>query len=240
MQYTDDRHHLRVQIEAKQCNIPQDELTRMERTLSSLGEEVEDFPTSDLSITVIRHPRSQDFHVEAKLQVPGRSLRTGDTDIYLDSAFDRCTRKLVQKVRDYKAHPDWQAIEQARKEINRNQDVAAPGGTDMGPLGEAVAAGDYQLFRNLLINYESWIRRRVGRWIERYPKAQALVGNGLSVGDLVEEVYLNAFEHYRQRPTEVPFHQWLEQLLDPSLQAMLRHPGEESMNASFARSLRDL
>jgi ribosome-associated translation inhibitor RaiA len=240
MQYSDDRHHLRVQIEAKQCNIPHDQLTRMERTLDSLGEEVEDFPASDLSITVVRHPRSQDFHVEAKLKVPGRSLRTGDTDTYLDSAFDRCTRKLVQKVRDYKANPDRQAIEQARKGINLNQEVAAPEGTDMGPLGEAIAAGDYQVFRNLLISYEDWIRRRVGRWIARYPEAQAQVGNGLLIGDLVEEVYLNAFERYRERPTEVPFHQWLDQLLDPSLQAMLRKPGEEQMNASFARSLREL
>lgn len=240
MQYTDDRYHLRVQIEARQCTIPQDELTRMERTLDALGAEVEDLPASDLSITVIHHPRSQDFHVEARLQVPGRSLRTGDTDAYLDSAFARCTRKLVQKVRDYKANPDRQAIERTIRGINLNQEVAAPEGTDMGPLGEAVAAGDYRTFRNLLIHYEDWIRRRVGRWVQRYPQAEALLGNGLSLGDLVEEVYLNAFERYRQRPTEVPFHLWLEQLLDPSLQALLRNPGEESMNASFARSLRDL
>jgi hypothetical protein len=56
---------------------------------------------------------------------------------------------------------------------------------------------------------------------------------------MVEEVYLHAFEHYPRRPTQVPFHQWLEDLMDPSLKALLRHPDQERENASLARTLRE-
>lgn len=42
-----------------------------------------------------------------------------------------------------------------------------------------------------------------------------------------------------QRPFEVPLHQWLDDLIDPSLKALLRHPEEERENASFARTLRE-
>jgi DNA-directed RNA polymerase specialized sigma24 family protein len=76
--------------------------------------------------------------------------------------------------------------------------------------------------------------------VQRYPHAQARVGDGLAIGDLVEEVYLNAFERFGQRPAgPVSFTEWLEGLIDPSLKALLRHPDRESENASMARTLRD-
>jgi hypothetical protein len=58
------------------------------------------------------------------------------------------------------------------------------------------------------------------------------------LGDLVEEVYLNAFERFAERPTDVPLSGWLEGLIDPSLKALLRHPDEEHENASLARTVR--
>jgi hypothetical protein len=114
----------------------------------------------------------------------------------------------------------------------------APADPDTGILGRAFSAGDYRAFRTALSGYEEWLRKRVGRWIQRYPEAEARLGRGLAIGDMVEEVYLQAFEHYGRRPVAVPFHQWLEDLMDPSLKALLRHPDEERENASLARTLR--
>src|SRR5205085_9646825 len=98
MQYSDDRYHLRVEIQQKGCNIPQDELTRIQQSLQPLGEAVQDFPSSELTINVICHPRSQAYHVEARLKVPGKTHFSSDEDAYLDTAFQRCLRKLVQLV----------------------------------------------------------------------------------------------------------------------------------------------
>ena len=92
MQYTDDRCHMRVEIREKDYRIPEDELGRMQGFLGQLGDQVQDFPSSDLCLHVTHHPRSGDFHVEAKLKVPGKTLFSGDWDPYLDCAFQRCVR----------------------------------------------------------------------------------------------------------------------------------------------------
>jgi hypothetical protein len=124
------------------------------------------------------------------------------------------------------------------RENSLDRDIVAPQDADAGPVGEAFRAGNYRAFRTALAGYEDWVRRRVGRWVQRYPEAEAQLGDGLLIGDLVEEVYLNAFENYGQRPDEVALHQWLDNLIDPSLKALLRNPDEERQNASFARTVR--
>jgi ribosome-associated translation inhibitor RaiA len=239
MQYTDRRHHLRVAIDAKGCDIPADERTRMERTLGPLGEEVRDLQNAELTLGVTYHKQSKTYNVEARLRLPGRSLVTSDRDGYLDSAYQRCVRKLYQLVKAYQEHPDRKAEKAAERRASLDDNVVSPEDPDAGPLLEHVRAGKYMAFRNDLVLYEDFLRKRVGRWIQRYPEAEARVGDGLKIGDLVEEVYLNAFEHFPERPDEVSLSAWLDQLIDPSLKALLRHPDEERENASFARTLRE-
>jgi hypothetical protein len=239
MQYSDDRRRLRVEFRAKEYTIPKDELARMQQSLAPLGEAVQDFPQSDLWVTVVHHPRGGVFHVEAKLKLPGQTLLTGDKDIYLDSAYQRCVRKLVRKVEAYRERPDRAALRAAERRAALDRDVVAPEDPDAGPLAAAARAGDYRAFRTALSGYEEWLRKRVGRWVQRYPEAQAQVGDGLLLGDLIEEVYLNAFEGFARRPTDVRLSGWLDGLIDPSLKEMLRHPDEAKENASLARTLRE-
>jgi len=239
MQYTDDRHHLRVDIQTKQCEVPPDERARLQRELEPLAEAVADFASADLYLEFIHHPRSGQYHVEARLKLPGRTLQTGERDAYLDSAFGRCVRKLVNRVNAYKAHPDEEAVERAGRLAELDREVVAPEDPTDGVAGQAVRDGDYAAFRNALLRYEDWIRLRVGRWVQRYPEAEAHVGRDLRIGDLVEEVYLNAFEQFPRKPQEVSLTTWLDGLLDPSLKAFLRHPGEEAENASMARTVRE-
>src|SRR5262249_22092433 len=184
-------------------SIPEDELARMQASLEPLGEAVRDFPHSDLWFNVVYHPNSRIYHVEAKLKVPGRTFFSGDTDPYLDSAYQRCVRQMVQRLTEYKDHPDGQAQEQAGRQATLDREIMAPQDPADGILGRAVAGGDYRAFRTALSGYEEWLRKRVGRWIQRYPQAEAQVGDGLLIGDLLEEVYLNAFERVPAQPTEV-------------------------------------
>src|SRR5436190_21051882 len=113
MQYSDDRHHLRIAIDTRACDIPADERTRMQTLLAPLGEAVQDFPASELGIKVIYHPHSQLYHVEFDLHLPGQTLFTGEEDSYLDTAFQRGLRKLLRKAEAYKEHPDRRAVEVA-------------------------------------------------------------------------------------------------------------------------------
>jgi ribosome-associated translation inhibitor RaiA len=241
MQYVDDRYRLHVEIRTKDCQLPTDERERLQRLLEPLGEAVRPFAGSRLVMNFVHHannPQGGRYHVEAKVQLPGQTIFSADRDDYLDSALQRCLRKLVRGVQDYQEHPDRRAVRQAERLANFERDVVLPEDPDAGPLAEAVRAGDYRTFRNALIDYEDFLRLRVGRWVQRYPKAEARVGDGIKIGDLVEEVYLNAFERFGQRPTSIPLGEWLESLIDPSLKMLMRRPDEERENASFARTLR--
>src|SRR5262249_6463648 len=149
-------------------------------------------------------------------------------------------RKLVREVEAYRERPNRDAQARAERMAARDRDVVAPEDAADGPLGRAVRAGDYRAFRTALSGYEEWLRKRVGRWVQRYPEAQARVGNGLALGDVVEEVYLNAFEYFGHRPTSVRLDDWLEGLIDPSLTVLLRNPDAEKEIVSFARTVREM
>jgi hypothetical protein len=238
MQYVDERNHLRVEFNPK-CKLPADELTRMERSLEPLGEAVREFPSTDLCFTITNHENREAYHVKARLRLPGRSLFTGDYDPYLDSAYQRCLNKLLHMVQAYRERPNGTADALAPREGALDRDIVAPEAADAGPVGEAVQTGNYKRFRDLMSGYEEWLRKRVGRWVQRYPEVEAQIGKGLLLGDLLEEVYLNAFERYPQRPAAPALHEWLEGLIDPSLQMFLRHPDDEKENVSLARTLRE-
>ena len=239
MQYSDDRYHLRVAINTNGCNIPPDERARLQTLLAPLGEAVQHFPASDLRLNVIYHPRSAVYYVEFKLTFPGGTLFTGERDPYLDSALQRGLRNLVRKVEASGSSPNGRATKQAERRLALEREVLAPEDSNAGPLAEVVRAGDYRAFRTALASYEEWLRQRVGRWVQRYPAAQARVAEGRFLGDLLEEVYLNAFERFTRRSPQVRLSEWLDGLIDPSLRALLRHPDQEHQNASLARTVRE-
>jgi hypothetical protein len=59
----------------------------------------------------------------------------------------------------------------------------------------------------------------------------------VTIADLVEELHLNAFERYRERPAHKPLHEWLDELVDLSVRAFAWQPDVERENVSFARSV---
>jgi len=238
VQYTDDVHHLQVEIRSRNCEVPLDERARMQQRLADIGERVRDLPIAQLTITLIAHPRAQDYHCEAKLKLPGRTLLAGARSDYLDSAFQGCVNRLTADLDAYLAHPDEDAIRQAGQRRALDNDIALPQDPDAGPIGRAVQAGDYRAFRMAMAGYEEWLRKRVGRWIQRFPEAEDRIGCDILIGDLIEEVYLRAFERYTRRPTDVRLSEWLDKLIDPALQETVRKPAETHEEASLARTVR--
>jgi uncharacterized protein DUF3175 len=236
MHHPEKRRQLRINIQTQACDLPRDELARIDGPLSQIVDAVGDLP-AELEIKIVHHPRSQQFHVKAALALPRRTLFTGDWDDYLDTALCRAVRKLRHKAAVYQAETNHAPDDVARRVDQMNRDILAPEAPEMGALGGTVAAGDYLAFRSLMATYEDWLRLRIGRWLQRYPDAEAEVGRRVKIGDLVEEVLLNAFERHDQRSHDVSLHEWLDSLIDPSLQAYCQHPALERENISFVRSL---
>lgn len=238
MKYSDQSYNLRINLDTENCELASSEIKHLEESLSRLRGPVKDFPLADLYITIEFKPPSLDYRVKAVLRLPGRGLATGDLDKDLYPAFHRCVEKLVQKLTAYKERLS-DADDVAKHTQGTRHDVVARQLVDGEELQHAVEQGDYPRFRQLTYPYEESLRKRAGRWIQRYPRIEAQLGNRFDLADVVEEVFLNAFQRFEEHPREVPFGDWLEKLIDPSLKLLSEHGDEELANISFARTAMD-
>lgn len=228
MQYTLDQYHLTASIDFKECRVPPEERGRLQQGLDRIGEAVQDFADSQLWITIVHHPNSDVFHAQAKLKVPGQTIITGDRSQDLNAAFQRCVERVLHRVEAYREHPDEEALDEAEFRASLANDIIAPVEVDGGVLGDAIVRDDYRAFRHALLGLEENVRKRVGRWVQRYPDVQAQIGDRIAIRDIVEEVFLVAFETYPQRPSNVPFGEWLEGLIDPVVRAFQEAPLAET------------
>jgi ribosome-associated translation inhibitor RaiA len=227
-----------VEIDAQNCTLTPQQAEKVDAALGPLRRAIDRFPTADLYITIIHHPRSQDYHVKTSLILPGKTLFTGDRAAEFLPAYLRCARKLVRKVESYKAELQDEA-DLRKRQKGTQQEVAPDRPCDLDEVAHSVAAQDYPAFRRATFMYEEAVRKRAGRWVQRFPEAQARLQTDFKLADVVEEVFLNAFEDYDRMPQERRLGDWLEDLIDPSLRALLHDPDRELRNVSFARTVRE-
>ncbi len=239
MRYSDESTNLRVEIDTKQFELTPEDAQRLHASMSPLDRQVENLPISDLYITMYHYPSgSLAYEVKTALVLPAKTLFSNSSNASFHPAFERCIDNLVEQVAAYKRTQDnADVIDKYRK--GTYQDVIPSREPDAEQLEAAVRAGNYAQFRKAMYPYEESLRKRVGRWIGRFPEVQEKIGTDLAIADVVEAVFLNAFEAFDQRP-RLRLGQWLEGLIDGSLKKLLQNPEEELDNVSFARTLRDL
>lgn len=236
MIYRADEYRLQAEIDFQDCQISQQERTQLQPSLEDLGRAVSEFAESHLWLKIVYHPHSKMFHARAKLKVPGQTIITGERDASLVTAVRKCLQKVRRRVEDYKAHPDREALREAERRAALTNGIIAPVEPDSGAIGQAILDNDYQAFRQALLAHEEPLRRRVSQWVRRYPEVQTEIGRTFELSDLVEEVFLLAFERYASRPIHLSMHEWLETLIDPAIKTFWTHP-EEREAASYAQSL---
>jgi hypothetical protein len=73
--------------------------------------------------------------------------------------------------------------------------------------------------------------------VRLHPEVTAQLREQVKLADIVEEVFLTAFDTYDDRPQAVPFSEWLENHIDPSVKLISNASDEELDNISFARTL---
>jgi hypothetical protein len=231
-----DYNHLHVAIESRQCDIPEDERSRLQPELERLSQAVDEFPAAELRLTVVYHPKSAVYHAQAKLKLPGGAIVTGHASQWLDDALLRTIAKTVHRVGTYDKRPGEQGVREAKRRVALASGAPAPVEPDAGAVGAAFQRQDYAAFRRALAGLEAAVRDDVGRWVQRYPEVQVLIGQSFSTDDLVEEVFLTALERYGERPDEVPIYEWLRKQIDPAVKALWHEP-DERQGVSFAQSL---
>jgi len=229
------RGDLQVFFDPHQCQPSGAEYDKMLDGLDTLARQVEDFPQHDLRILIEWNNRSNDYSVKTTLLLPGRTLVCNEHDPVMHAAFERCVASLEASATEYKSSLN-RVAERQKLEKGTQKEILPLTPVDPLALADAVRAGDYAAFRIAIAGFEDPLRLRAGRWVERYPEVQARMGHGLEINDVVDEVFLDAFEQFEHRPNDVPLGDWLGNLLDPAVRALAAHPDEELENINMARA----
>jgi len=232
---THDTPVLRFDIDTHHCQLSDAEVDRLRADLDTLERQVGHFPITDLHVLVEYNNRTTDYSVKTALILPGARLVASDHDLVMHAAYERCVKVLIDQVLAYKERLGNLST-LSKHEKGTYQEVEPGPDPDPRALDDAVTAGDYPAFRAALLGYEESLRKRVGRWVERYPNLVAQIGRRLEIADIVEEIFLAAFEQYPHRPQGLRMSEWLEALIDPAIKTLQNHRDEELENINMARS----
>lgn len=226
---------LNVQFDAHEFELTEAEKSKMLLNLEGLGKQAATFPVADLHIYLEYNRHSRDHVVKLSLILSGTRLVTTDHDVQLHPAFERALAALTENLKAYKAQLE-RVPDRQRAEKGTVHQVEPGGGLDAEQMTAAVREGDYTAFRVAALPYEESVRKRAGRWIERYPDLAAQVGRGLQINDVVESVFLAAFEQFDSRPLDLRFGDWLDGLIDPAVKRLRDHRDAELETINLARS----
>jgi len=238
MPFSDQSYNLLVDLDMKHCELAPNVLDRMEGALAPLGEMVQHFPVSKLQVLVSYRHRTTDYVVRTSLILSGETLVSSDHHPEVYTAFSHCIENLVRELEGYKDRLG-NVPEQAKQREGTHHELVPTLIPDPEAIEAAINEGDYTAFRTALSGYDGPVRAQVGRWVERYPQVAARIGNGLEIADIVEDVFLTAFEDYNHRPKEVRFGEWLGHLIDPAVKTMASHPDTELENVNMVRLARE-
>jgi ribosome-associated translation inhibitor RaiA len=226
---------LQVIFDVHQYRLSQAEEQLLHENLDGLARQVENFPVADLHVLIEGNARSNDVSVKLTLRLPGTTLVNNDHDAFPQPAFDRCLDSLLDSLHAYKERLG-QVPERQKTLKGTHQEVHPEGAIDAEALRRALDAGDYAEFRAVLLPFDEIVRKRVGRWIQRYPEVEAQIGIRFEIADMVEEVFLQAFETYDARPVDVTLGDWLEGLIDPAVKELRQRGDAELENVAMARA----
>jgi ribosome-associated translation inhibitor RaiA len=239
MKFSDESYNLLVDLDLKHCNLPPAQVSKMEASLSPLGVMVRHFPVSKLHVLVSRRERTNDYVVRTSLILSGDTLVASEHHAQVHTAFEHCIDNLIREVQRYKDRLG-NVAEQAKQQEGTHHKLLPTLPPDPQALEAAVREGDYTAFRTAVSGYDTPVSTQVGRWVERYPQVAARLGNGLQISDIVEDVFLSAFEDYAQRPQGVRFGDWLGRYIDTAIRAIAANPEGELENINMARLAREM
>ena len=232
MKFSDNSHNLRIELDTKQCELSGEQIEKLEEGLHSLRNLAAKLPVSDLYITIYHYPHTGEYQVKTALVLPKKTLFSKSHDSNYYPAYEKCVRNLVQQLTAFDEK------QQLTEPLHFNVEPSLP--PDAEAIERSVVEGDYAAFRVATYPYEESLRKRVGRWLGRYPDIQDKIGTDLAIADIVEGVFLSAFEDYNDWPREKRFGDWLESEIDVELHNLIDHPEEEKQSISFAQTLQEL
>lgn len=211
------------------------EMDTIQTEVDRLGPLISAFPTQVLHINLAYHRPHRQYEVKLALVLPGQTFATKNVSESWQASLESCVTKLIRRIEHYKSDLSGEPA-RGRRAAGTTMEVEPGQRLDGERVRQAVADDDYIAFRQALYPLESSLRARVGRWIQRYPEIEAMIGDPLTIADVVEETFMLAFDRFGQWPDEEFFGHWVESLIDPAVKAIARDPAGELEKISFLQS----
>jgi ribosome-associated translation inhibitor RaiA len=234
MTFSDQTYNLLVDLDRKHCRLSAGQLNKMQTMLSPLNDMVRHFPVSKLHVLVRYRHRTTDYTVRTSLILPGDTLVSSEHHLLPHTAFEHCVTNLVRELQRYRDQLG-NVPERDKQAEGTHHELIPTVAPDTEAVEAAIRDGDYTAFRMALSGYDDPVTAQVGRWVERYPEVAARLGRDLHIGDLVEDVFLIAFEDYSRRPQALRFGEWLRRHIDAAIKAMAQDPDAEMENVNMVR-----
>ncbi len=95
---------------------------------------------------------------------------------------------------------------------------------------------DYSSFRSAVSAYEEPIRRRIEKWTAEHPEILAQIGGPQPAAEVLEEVFVHAFENHYVRGGDFNPESSLDRSFDSVTQALVHRVGTGKREVGSART----
>lgn len=215
MRYTRHQNRFRLNLDLQATELHGDDLAELEQILLPLEQWASGAP-AELMMSIAPDEKDGGFQVKASLIVNGETLYVAEQTDGINEAVSRCVEQLGEQLRSQSASSD-QTPHHQRKPLAADA------------LQTAVRAGDYSAFRKAVSVYEEPIRKKIELWAAEHPEILAQVGGHQPPADVLEEVFVRAFEHYERISHRHPGH-WLDESFNAVVESLLHHAGTGKRN----------
>lgn len=228
-----------LQVDAENFQLSNDDLEQIRADCSDLDPLLVEFPTLRVLLNILHYERSNAYESKLSIVTPGQTISTRETAGSWNAAFNACLQKAHRRVKHYREimqqqQADVPAYDAISGTVDPTQQL------DGAVVSQAIESDDYLSFRKAMWPLEPALRRRVSEWLRRYPDLESMIladdDAAFSTADLVEEVFMLAFDQYGKWPREMFFGQWIETLIDPALENFANDPAGEAEKINYIRS----
>ncbi|KAA5546117.1 hypothetical protein FYK55_04265 [Roseiconus nitratireducens] len=160
-------------------------------------------------------PDGEIYHVLIDTEVSGQSVHSRANDGQWQTALRTAIRKLVPR---FEAAVESNGTLGAGRESSDEEAVGrARWALDESALQRAVEQNNYAQFRAQLYPLEPHLHERIGREVRCDVMPDEAHADHLFMADIIEDLFLMAFEQFDQRPQDITFVQWLDSLIAPTI-----------------------
>ena len=232
-----DAPEMRIDLDVEGMKLSDAETATVEAEVDRIKPLTAEFPVQILHVNLRYNRNSEEYEVKLALVLTGQTFATADVSESWHGSLENCVRKMIRRVEHYKQ--DLSNVESRSRAVNSEAHVEPTRQIDAVAVRTALSENDYAAFRREMGPFDASLRDRIGRWVQMYPQVDAMVGERLTLADIVEEVFLMAYEQFDSWHPEMLFGQWLETLIDPAVKAIARDPDGELEAISFQKTWQD-